>query len=191
MPLRDDKRLIPRQFACAFAPDPIAFLLPIGHQRATCSVSRTHRCGKTYWVGRSRERHDELARTVPTVPAPIPIPRAFICAMIRYPPYDQDRDPHPARQTLKHAPSAPSSTLGVSTTEAITMFLRQVVLNQGLPFPVRIPNAETVAAIKAARENPATLTAYDSRRRHDGRRLAGRDAEAQVIQWRDAIRRPP
>ena len=33
-PLRDDKRLIPRQFACAIAPDPIAFLLPIGHQRA-------------------------------------------------------------------------------------------------------------------------------------------------------------
>ncbi len=64
--------------------------------------------------------------------------------------------------TLKHDAERVLSTLGVSTTEAITMFLRQVVLNQGLPFPVRIPNAETVAAIKAARENPATLTAYDS-----------------------------
>ena len=37
-PLRDDKTLIPRQFAMRFAPDPIAFLLPIGHQRATRSA---------------------------------------------------------------------------------------------------------------------------------------------------------
>ena len=63
---------------------------------------------------------------------------------------------------LKHDAERVLTTLGVSTTEAITMFLRQVVLNQGLPFPVRIPNAETVAAIKAAHENPATLTEYDS-----------------------------
>ena len=37
-PLADDKTLIPRQFACAIAPDPIAFLLPIGQQRATRSA---------------------------------------------------------------------------------------------------------------------------------------------------------
>ena len=37
-PLRDETRLIPRQFACAIAPDPIAFLLPIGHQQATRSA---------------------------------------------------------------------------------------------------------------------------------------------------------
>jgi DNA-damage-inducible protein J len=65
-------------------------------------------------------------------------------------------------QALKHDAERVLSALGVSTTEAITMFLRQVVINQGLPFPVRIPNAETVAAIQAARENPAALTRYDS-----------------------------
>ena len=37
------------------------------------------------------------------------------------------------------------STLGVSTSEAVTMFLRQVVLNKGIPFPVRVSNAETIA----------------------------------------------
>ena len=42
------------------------------------------------------------------------------------------------------------------------MFLRQVVLHQGLPFPVRIPNAETTAAIKAAHDDPATLTSYET-----------------------------
>ena len=52
--------------------------------------------------------------------------------------------------------------LGVTTTEAITMFLNQVVLQQGLPFPVRIPNAETAAALREAKERPETLTTYDS-----------------------------
>jgi len=37
--------------------------------------------------------------------------------------------------------------VGVSTTDAITMFLTQVVLKDGLPFDVRAPNAETRKAI--------------------------------------------
>jgi DNA-damage-inducible protein J len=37
--------------------------------------------------------------------------------------------------------------VGVSTTDAITMFLNQVVLHNGLPFDVRVPNAETRKAI--------------------------------------------
>jgi addiction module RelB/DinJ family antitoxin len=46
------------------------------------------------------------------------------------------------------------ANVGVSTTDAITMFLRQVVLRNGLPFEVRVPNAETKRAIKEL-ENPA------------------------------------
>lgn len=37
--------------------------------------------------------------------------------------------------------------LGISTTEAIRMFLTQVRFHKGLPFEVRLPNAETQAAI--------------------------------------------
>jgi DNA-damage-inducible protein J len=37
--------------------------------------------------------------------------------------------------------------VGVSTTDAITMFMRQVVLHDGLPFEVRVPNAESRRAI--------------------------------------------
>ena len=37
--------------------------------------------------------------------------------------------------------------LGVNTTGAITMFLSQVVLQRGLPFEVRIPNAATRRAL--------------------------------------------
>jgi DNA-damage-inducible protein J len=40
------------------------------------------------------------------------------------------------------------ATVGVTTTDAITMFLRQVVLRNGLPFEVRVPNAETRKAIE-------------------------------------------
>ncbi|WP_419908318.1 type II toxin-antitoxin system RelB/DinJ family antitoxin [Candidatus Poriferisodalis sp.] len=51
--------------------------------------------------------------------------------------------------------------LGLSATEAITLFYRQVVLRQGVPFEVSIPNAETVEALRQARE-PDELTEYSS-----------------------------
>jgi DNA-damage-inducible protein J len=47
------------------------------------------------------------------------------------------------------------ANVGVSTTDAITMFLRQVVLRNGLPFEVRVPNAQTKKAIEEL-EHPAT-----------------------------------
>lgn len=38
--------------------------------------------------------------------------------------------------------------LGLSTSQAITLFLRQVALRQGLPFPVELPNAETLETFR-------------------------------------------
>jgi len=38
--------------------------------------------------------------------------------------------------------------IGLNTSTAITMFLRQVVMRRGLPFDARIPNAETRAAMQ-------------------------------------------
>lgn len=42
--------------------------------------------------------------------------------------------------------------LGMSTTDAINIFLNQIILTGGLPFPVKIPepNKETLAALKEA-----------------------------------------
>jgi DNA-damage-inducible protein J len=37
--------------------------------------------------------------------------------------------------------------LGLSMSSAISLFLKQVVLHDGLPFPVKIPNVETKAAL--------------------------------------------
>ena len=38
--------------------------------------------------------------------------------------------------------------VGVSTTDAVTMLLHQIVLRQGLPFEVRMPNPETISAME-------------------------------------------
>ena len=39
--------------------------------------------------------------------------------------------------------------LGVTTTEAITMFFSQIRLRQGLPFPVEVPNETTQRTFEA------------------------------------------
>jgi DNA-damage-inducible protein J len=38
--------------------------------------------------------------------------------------------------------------LGLTTTQAITLFFRQVEMHQGLPFAVRVYNRETAAALE-------------------------------------------
>ncbi|TVP80166.1 MAG: type II toxin-antitoxin system RelB/DinJ family antitoxin [Puniceicoccaceae bacterium] len=49
--------------------------------------------------------------------------------------------------SLKRETEVILDALGISTTEAIRMFLTQVRLHKGLPFEVRIPNAATQAAM--------------------------------------------
>jgi DNA-damage-inducible protein J len=56
--------------------------------------------------------------------------------------------------------------VGVSTTDAITMFLTQVVLKGGLPFDVRVPNSETRNAIEEL-ENTAKRAGLKRRRTAD------------------------
>lgn len=41
--------------------------------------------------------------------------------------------------------------IGVSISDLITMTLKQVVLHDGLPYPVRVPNKETRKAIEELR----------------------------------------
>jgi len=48
---------------------------------------------------------------------------------------------------LKRDAEAILGKLGISMSDAVTVFCRQVVLQKGLPFAVRIPNAETQAAL--------------------------------------------
>ena len=52
---------------------------------------------------------------------------------------------------LKREAEEVFAELGLSATEAITLFYRQVVLHQGLPFGMRLPNPMTVKALREAR----------------------------------------
>ncbi|BCG65410.1 MAG: DNA-damage-inducible protein J [Methyloprofundus sp.] len=52
---------------------------------------------------------------------------------------------------LKSEVEAILSQLGITTTQAITMFFEQVKMNRGIPFELKIPNAETIEAMEDAR----------------------------------------
>jgi DNA-damage-inducible protein J len=51
--------------------------------------------------------------------------------------------------------------LGMTTTEAITLFFSQIRLRKGLPFPVELPNATTRKTFEAT-DRGEGLNAYDN-----------------------------
>ncbi len=53
---------------------------------------------------------------------------------------------------VKRGAEAVFKTLGLSPTEALTLFYKQVTLRRGLPFAVKIPNLETREAMRQALE---------------------------------------
>jgi len=53
-------------------------------------------------------------------------------------------------------------SLGISTTEAINIFFRQVKLRRGLPFPVEIPNEETIAVFRESEEGKGLVECKDA-----------------------------
>lgn len=68
-----------------------------------------------------------------------------------------------ARMTpeLKHSVEAVLRKVGLSTTEAISLFFHQIVLNEGLPFAVRVPNKTTQTAMTEA-QNDIHMTSHAS-----------------------------
>ena len=52
-------------------------------------------------------------------------------------------------------------TLGLTTTEAINIFLHQIIINNGLPFEVKITNKETLEALNDSKENK-DINTYDN-----------------------------
>jgi DNA-damage-inducible protein J len=51
---------------------------------------------------------------------------------------------------LKKKAESVFKRLGLTSTDAIRLFYTQVELNNGLPFEVKIPNEETLEALKEA-----------------------------------------
>ena len=62
---------------------------------------------------------------------------------------------------LKEEAETVFSQLGLSATQAIRLFYTQVTLQRGLPFAVKVPNAETREALRWAQEGE-DLTEYES-----------------------------
>lgn len=54
------------------------------------------------------------------------------------------------------------NNLGLSTTEAITIFFKQIELHNGLPFEVKIPNKETQKAIEDTRKGIDVIECKDA-----------------------------
>jgi DNA-damage-inducible protein J len=62
---------------------------------------------------------------------------------------------------LKRDAEAVLKKIGLTSSEAITLFLAQVKLTNGLPFPLRVPNKATKRAITDARARKNVET-FDS-----------------------------
>lgn len=53
-------------------------------------------------------------------------------------------------ENIKEQASFILEKIGLNVSDAIRLFLNQVVMRKGMPFPVSIPNAETIAAMESA-----------------------------------------
>ena len=61
---------------------------------------------------------------------------------------------------VKERAEAILKSLGISISTAYEMFYRQIIAHQGIPFELRLPNEDTLAAMKEAREGKGKK--YDS-----------------------------
>jgi DNA-damage-inducible protein J len=57
---------------------------------------------------------------------------------------------------LKQRAETILDSLGLNASDAIRLFYKQITLNDGLPFPVKVPNAETIQAIRDAEAGKGT-----------------------------------
>jgi DNA-damage-inducible protein J len=62
---------------------------------------------------------------------------------------------------LKRDAESVFKKIGLTSSEAITLFLAQVRLTKGLPFPVRVPSRKTKQAITEARARK-DIESFDS-----------------------------
>lgn len=66
--------------------------------------------------------------------------------------------------TVKQRAEKTLNDLGLSITDAINVFLNQVILNDGIPFEIRKPrfNKETIQAIEDVKKGKNLSKAFDS-----------------------------
>lgn len=81
-------------------------------------------------------------------------------------------------EDLKTSATAVLNACGLSLSDAMRLFLRQVVTMQGIPFEVRVPSEKTAQAMAQAREIRRQFNSIDDMLRDtDGK--AGEEAKAR------------
>ncbi len=63
---------------------------------------------------------------------------------------------------VKKQAQAVLDELGLTTTQAVSLFFKQISLNKGLPFAVEIPNEETIQAIEDGLNRRSVKTFEDA-----------------------------
>ncbi len=62
---------------------------------------------------------------------------------------------------VKQEAEAILAQLGLTMSQAMTLYIKQLILRRGLPFSVDIPNQETVEAVQESLE-PENLPGFDN-----------------------------
>ena len=81
-------------------------------------------------------------------------------------------------EDLKERATAVLNACGLTLSDAVRLFLRQVVTTQGLPFEVRVPSEKTARAMAQAREIRRQFDSIDDMLR-DADGEAGEEAKAR------------
>ena len=53
------------------------------------------------------------------------------------------------------------SQIGLSTSQAITLFLKRIKYERGIPFELKVPNATTLKAMEEAKNNEGETVSLD------------------------------
>ena len=64
---------------------------------------------------------------------------------------------------IKEQATAALTTMGLSVSDAVRLFLRRVVVEQAFPLELKVPNAETLAAMEESRTMMASRRNGESR----------------------------
>ncbi len=51
--------------------------------------------------------------------------------------------------------------IGLSTSQAITLFLKRIKYEKGIPFELKVPNATTIQAMKEAEQNIGETISFE------------------------------
>lgn len=51
--------------------------------------------------------------------------------------------------------------IGLSTSQAITLFLKRIKYERGIPFELKVPNATTIQAMKEAKDNIGETISFE------------------------------